>query len=126
MTATTSSAAPGFSRFWWLVVIRSCLALVLGVAVLVGGHIRPALANVIAIYWLSGAALTLRWAFTHRPARGGRLALAAGGVGVLARALMLFRTSIASLLRPAIVIDVLLLLDGLALRRCWGSAPRRP
>jgi hypothetical protein len=103
---TASATAPGFARYWWLVVIRSCLAFALGIAVLVGGHVRPALANFIAIYWLSGAILTLRWALTHRPARGVRLAFLAGGVGALASALMLFRTSIAGLVRPEILIDL--------------------
>ncbi|HSK91260.1 MAG TPA: hypothetical protein VK875_08100 [Euzebyales bacterium] len=102
-----STAAPGFARFWWLVVLRSFMGFALGSAVLLGGHVRPALGNFIAMYWLSGAVLTLRWALAHRPERGSRLALFAGSVGTLASMLVLFRSRVSGVLRAGVVIDLL-------------------
>jgi len=79
------------ARYWWVPVLRGALAFLLAAAVLVSEGNRRMLANFIGIYWLLGAALTIRWALTVRWARGSRLGLVAGTVGVIAASLMLLR-----------------------------------
>lgn len=69
---------------WVLLLVRALLALGLGVAVVATGEIRPAMVNVIAIYWLLGALLTLRWARAHPGTRGQGLAYAASIAGIVA------------------------------------------
>ena len=87
------TAGTGFTRIrtyaWVLLLVRSLLALGLGIAVLATGEIRPAMVNVIAFYWLLGALLTLRWARAHPGERGQRLAYAASIAGMIA-ALVIF------------------------------------
>jgi uncharacterized membrane protein HdeD (DUF308 family) len=41
-------------RFWWISVLRGCLALLLGVGALISGASQPVLVNFIAVYWLLG------------------------------------------------------------------------
>jgi hypothetical protein len=89
------TAAAGFTRIrtyaWVLLFVRSILALGLGIAVLATGEIRPAMVNVIAIYWLLGALLTLRWARAHPGTRGERLAYAASIAGIIASLILFAR-----------------------------------
>jgi uncharacterized membrane protein HdeD (DUF308 family) len=93
---------------WWIVLVRAVVALVLGVAVLLSEKTRPALGNFIAVYWLLGSILTLRWFLEHRPRPGSRLALTAALVGIVAGALVLLRF----LLRDAVSAEVVLALLG--------------
>jgi uncharacterized membrane protein HdeD (DUF308 family) len=97
-------------RLWWIVLARAVVALVLGAAVLLSEKTKPALGNFIAVYWLLGSVLTLRWFLEHRPRPGSRLALAAALVGILAGSLVLLRF----LLRDAVSADVVLALLGVA------------
>ena len=53
-------------RFWWISVLRGCLALLLAVGALISGASQPVLVNFIAIYWLLGGILTIRWALGVR------------------------------------------------------------
>jgi uncharacterized membrane protein HdeD (DUF308 family) len=97
-------------RMWWIVLVRAVVALVLGVAVLLSEKTRPALGNFIAVYWLLGSILTLRWFLEHRPRPGSRLALTAALVGIVAGVLVLLRF----LLRDAVSADAVLALLGVA------------
>ena len=75
-------------------MIRSVLVIGLAIAFFASGTNRPVLANLIGTYWLVGALLTLAWARTNRGARGSRVAVAAGVVGVAAAAILLARSLI--------------------------------
>jgi uncharacterized membrane protein HdeD (DUF308 family) len=106
---TPRAAMPGFTRYAWVILLaRASLALILGLVVLATGQFRPGMANIIAIYWLLGAVMTLRWAATHRDVRGYRLALAAGVVAVLASVAVLAR----DVLRGALADDIAWVLVG--------------
>ena len=83
---------------WILLAIRAVLALGLGLVVVVSNEIRPAMLNVIAIYWLLGAVLTLRWARAHHHAPGERVAYVAGIVGIVASIAIFARGLLSDLL----------------------------
>lgn len=68
----------------WVALLRALVALALGDAVLVAGRDRETLANFIAVYWLLGSVLTLRWVLAHRGRPGSRPASAAALVGIVA------------------------------------------
>lgn len=95
MTEPASTAAPPArirpGGLWWIFLARACVAIVLGLSILLAGGSRPALINFIAIYWLVGAVLTVRWVFRNKWLPGTRLALVAAGVGVAAGLAVLFR-----------------------------------
>ncbi len=99
LTAVVSELA----RYGWLILVaRAALALTLGLLVLATGQFRPGMANIIAVYWLLGAVITIRWAATHRGMRGTRIALAAGIVATTASVAVLGR----DVLRTALADDV--------------------
>src|SRR4029077_7048175 len=83
MTAR-AGATPIRAYAWILLLVRALLALALGIVVVVTGEIWAGMVNVIAIYWLLGALLTLRWARAHPGTRGQRLACASSIAGIVA------------------------------------------
>ncbi len=105
----TPPPTPWLVRYVWLILLaRATLALILGLVVLATGQFRPGMANIIAIYWLLGAAMTLRWATLHRGVRGYRIAFGAGVVAVLASLAVLAR----DVLRGALADDIAFMLVG--------------
>ena len=109
-TGGVGQRAPGGwgARLWWITLVRACVALWLGVAVLVSGRTRPALANFIAVYWLAGSLLTLRWVLANRRRAGNRLVAVAALVGTAAGMLVLLR----AVLRDYVPVKVLLVVLG--------------
>jgi uncharacterized membrane protein HdeD (DUF308 family) len=95
------------ARLWWLVFARGVVALALGLSVLLSSARRPGLANFIGIYWLVGAALTLRWALSTRWRPGSRLALVAGLAGAVAAISTLLRSALSGWISPAVFVNVL-------------------
>jgi hypothetical protein len=91
MTPGPRRVAPMVAYAWLILLVRASLALALGVVVLLTGELRPGMANVVAIYWILGSILTLRWASAHRATRGVRVATAAGIVGLVASAAVIGR-----------------------------------
>jgi hypothetical protein len=80
---------------WRVALVRGFAALALGVVVLVTRETKAALVNMIAIYWLIGSVLTLRWAL--RSSEKGRvLAIVAGVLGFAAGSLVLLRFAVHS------------------------------
>ena len=83
MPGATGQVFTPIRRYAWVILlIRAILALTLGIIVVATGELRPGLANVIGLYWLLGALLTLRWARAHRGARGERVAYGAAFAAV--------------------------------------------
>ncbi len=73
-----------------IALIRAILAFSLGVTMLlVPDKTGPKLANFIAMYWLIGSILSVRWDASGRRAR--RLSLLTGVVGVIAGLILLSR-----------------------------------
>lgn len=105
----TPPSTPWLVRHVWLILLaRATLALILGLVVLATGQFRPGMANIIAIYWLLGAAMTVRWATLHRGVRGYRIAFGAGVVAVLASLAVLAR----DVLRGALADDIAFIVVG--------------
>ena len=65
------------------------------------------IATYLAIYWLSGGLLTLRFAWAIRPRTGFRLASVAGWVAVVASGFVLLREALSDVFEPTTVADVL-------------------
>jgi uncharacterized membrane protein HdeD (DUF308 family) len=82
----------------WVLLVRAVLVLGLGVVFLLSGTVRPVLGNLIAVYWLIGALITLRWVRTNRGVRGLSLATAAGVLGVICAVVVLARSLIADII----------------------------
>jgi len=83
---------------------RAVLVLGLGVAFLWSGSTRPVLGNLIAVYWLIGALVTLGWVRAHRGIHGQRLATAAGVLGVTSAVVLLARSLIAEVISTEAVL----------------------
>jgi uncharacterized membrane protein HdeD (DUF308 family) len=84
------------------------LVLALGLVFLVSGTGGTLLGNILALYWLTGAVLALRWARGNRSLPRSRLALVAGVVGIVAAVILLVR----SLIRGAVSMDAALAVLG--------------
>jgi uncharacterized membrane protein HdeD (DUF308 family) len=85
-------------RFWWVTLVRGLFGLMLGAAVLWSGDRSSSLVTFMGLYWLTGGALTLRWALGVRWATGTRLGLAAGLSAIAVGGLALLRHPFSTLL----------------------------
>jgi hypothetical protein len=84
MAAPGESMNPGPSArhqtlLQWILIVRACVVLALGVSFLTSGDNRRILGNLLAGFWLAGAVLTLVWVRTNNRRPGSRLALLASG-----------------------------------------------
>ena len=85
-------------RFWWVSMLRGCLALLLGLGALISGASQPALVNFIAVYWLLGGLLTARWALGIRWKAGSRVGLIAGVLAIVTGIVLLARRGLADVM----------------------------
>ena len=97
------SATP---RGWWLSLARGLVALFLAGALLVAGADQSRLATFIAVYWLFGAVLTLRWALGSQETAGRRLGVLAAMIGTLAAVAILARKPISEAVGTEVVLDI--------------------
>lgn len=99
--------APHVARFWWIGVLRGAIALALGSSALMASGTPERLATFLALYWLAGGVVTLRFAWAIRPSVGFRLASVAGVVAITAALLVLLREFLSGVVSPAKMINVL-------------------
>ena len=99
--------APHVARFWWIGVLRGAIALALGSSALMSSATPERLATFLALYWLAGGVVTLRFAWTIRPSVGFRLASGAGVVAITAALLVVLREFLAGVVSPAKMINIL-------------------
>ena len=104
-----SGAVGAAVRFWWISLLRGCLALCLGVGALISGASQPVLVNFIAVYWLLGGILTIRWALGVRWRAGARLGLAAGMLGIATGLVLLARDALDDVVNREVLISVVAL-----------------
>jgi uncharacterized membrane protein HdeD (DUF308 family) len=78
-------------RFWWITLARGIVAVGLGIAIVAADSGRQNLVNFIAVYWLVGALLVLRFAFAMKDRPGWRVAALAGSIGIVTAILTLVR-----------------------------------
>jgi uncharacterized membrane protein HdeD (DUF308 family) len=102
-------AAPGGLSGWayWVFLARGCLALALGAMLLVSDSGLTLLGNFLAVYWIVGAVVTLRWAAGNRPAAGHRLGTVAGLIGIVAGILVLLRAVLKEIVGRGHLLDLL-------------------
>ena len=70
-SAPAGEAISAAVRYWWISIVRGCLALFLGIIALFSGAVEQTLVNFIAIYWVLGGLLTFKW---YTASGGGRAA----------------------------------------------------
>ena len=88
----------------WILWARAILVLGLGAAFLWSGTTRPMLGNLIAVYWLIGALVTLAWVRANRGVHRLRLATAGGVLGVTSAVVVLARSLIADIISTGTVL----------------------
>lgn len=89
---------------WWIGAARGVIALLLGVSMILASESPGNVATYLAIYWLSGGLLTLRFAWAIRPRKGFRLASFAGWVAVVASSFALLREALSNTIDPATLV----------------------
>src|SRR5215211_4807404 len=98
---------PTIARYWWLTALRGLVALTLGVAVAVAGRSTARLVTFLALFWLTGGLLTLRFALAIRPRPGFRLGLAAAIAAVVGAALVLLRDRLSGRIDADLLVGLL-------------------
>jgi len=99
--------APRVVRYWWIGAVRGLIAVVLGASILLTSGSPGRLPKYLALYWLAGGVLTLRFALAMRPDEGFRLAILAGVVAIVAAMLVLLRKFLSGVASAGEVVDVL-------------------
>jgi hypothetical protein len=90
-----------------LTALRGLVALALAVAIAVAGRSTTRLVSFLALFWLTGGLLTLRFALAIRFRPGFRLALAAAIAAVVGAGLVLLRDRLTGLVDPDVLIGLL-------------------
>jgi uncharacterized membrane protein HdeD (DUF308 family) len=99
--------APRVARFWWIGILRGTIALLLGFSALLASGSPEQLATYLALYWLAGGVVTLRFAWAMRPSLGFRLGVVAGVVATTAALLVVLREFLSGVVSPARLVNVL-------------------
>ena len=94
-------------RYWWISVLRGGLALLLGIGALISEASDQLLVNYIALYWLLGGLLTIRWAVGVRWKAGSRLGLAAGLLATAMGLVLMARHRLEDIVSPEALIGAL-------------------
>jgi uncharacterized membrane protein HdeD (DUF308 family) len=105
--AAEGTRPPAIARYWWVTELRGLVALTLALAIVVAGRGTARLVTFLALYWMTGGLLTLRFALAIRPRRGFRLGLAAGIAAVVGAALVVVRNRFSGLVDPDVLIELL-------------------
>jgi uncharacterized membrane protein HdeD (DUF308 family) len=92
---------------YWVFLVRGCVALTLGAALLLAGEGLSLLASFVGGFWIAGALLTLHWAVVNRAAPGRRLAKLVGVVGLAAGIALILRQLIDALIEQGLLLDIL-------------------
>jgi uncharacterized membrane protein HdeD (DUF308 family) len=98
---------PTVARYWWLTALRGLVALLLALAIAVAGRSTARLVSFLALFWLTGGLLTLRFALAIRPRPGFRLGLAAAIAAVVGAGLVLLRDRLSGLVDPEVLVGLL-------------------
>jgi uncharacterized membrane protein HdeD (DUF308 family) len=98
---------PAIARYWWLTVLRGLVALALALAIAVAGRSTGRLVTFLALFWVTGGLITLRFALAIRPRPGFRLGLAAATAAVVGALLVLLRERLSGLVDPDVFVGLL-------------------
>ena len=98
---------PAIARYWWLTVVRGLVALALAMAITVAGRTTGRLITFLALFWMTGGLITLRFALAIRPRPGFRLGLAAAIAAVVGAVLVLLRDRLSGVVDPDLFVRLL-------------------
>ena len=98
---------PAIARYWWLTALRGVVALALALAITVAGRRTGRLVTFLALFWMSGGLITLRFALAIRPRPGFRLGMAAAIAAVVGALLVLLRGWLSGLVNPDLFVGLL-------------------
>jgi uncharacterized membrane protein HdeD (DUF308 family) len=98
---------PAMARYWWLTALRGLVALTLALAIAAAGRSTARLVTFLALFWMTGGLLTLRFALAIRPRPGFRLGLAAAIAAVVGAGLVLLRDRLSGLVDPEVFVGLL-------------------
>ena len=98
---------PAIARYWWLTALRGLVALALALAITVAGRTTGRLITFLALFWMTGGLITLRFALAIRPRPGFRLGLAAAIAAVVGAVLVLLRDRISGVVDPDVFVGLL-------------------
>jgi uncharacterized membrane protein HdeD (DUF308 family) len=98
---------PAIARYWWLTVLRGLVALALALAITVASRSTGRLITFLALFWLTGGLITLRFALAIRPRPGFRLGLAAATAAVVGAVLVLLRDRLSGVVDPEVFVGLL-------------------
>jgi uncharacterized membrane protein HdeD (DUF308 family) len=98
---------PALARYWWLTTLRGLVALALALAIAVAGRSTARLVTFLALFWMTGGLITLRFALAIRPRPGFRLGLAAAIAAVVGAVLVLLRDRLSGRIEPDVFVGLL-------------------
>jgi uncharacterized membrane protein HdeD (DUF308 family) len=98
---------PAIARYWWLTALRGLVALALALAITVAGRTTSRLITFLALFWITGGLITLRFALAIRPRPGFRLGLAAAIAAVVGAVLVLLRDRLSGVVDPEVFVGLL-------------------
>ena len=98
---------PAIARYWWLTALRGLVALALALAITVAGRNTGRLITFLALFWMTGGLITLRFALAIRPRPGFRLGLAAAIAAVVGAVLVLLRDRLSGVVDPDLFVRLL-------------------
>lgn len=98
---------PAIARYWWLTAGRGLVALALALAITVAGRTTGRLITFLALFWMTGGLITLRFALAIRPRPGFRLGLAAAIAAVVGAVLVLLRDRLSGVVDPDVFVGLL-------------------
>jgi hypothetical protein len=98
---------PAIARYWWLTTLRGLVALALAFAITLGGRNTGRLVTFLALFWMTGGLITLRFALAIRPRPGFRLGLAAAIAAVVGAVLVLLRDRLSGVVDPDVFVRLL-------------------
>jgi uncharacterized membrane protein HdeD (DUF308 family) len=107
MSAQAGPRLPATARYWWFTALRGLVALTLALAIVLAGRGTARLVTFLALYWMTGGLLTLRFALAIRPRPGFGLGVAAGIVAVVGAVLVVVRNRFSGLVDPDALIELL-------------------
>ena len=106
-TSGEGTRLPAIARYWWLTALRGLVALTLALAVAVGGRSTARLVSFLALFWMTGGLITLRFALAIRPRPGFRLGLAAAIAAVVGAVLVLLSDRLSGVVDPEVFVGLL-------------------
>jgi hypothetical protein len=105
-TTAAGRPLPAIARYWWLTALRGLVALALALAITVGGHNTGRIITFLALFWMTGGLITLRFALAIRPRPGFRLGLAAAIAAVVGAVLVLLRERLSGVVDPDVFVMI--------------------